>query len=443
VSNRFDAVHRAEPVEVRWLFRIYNGLVVLAVPVILLFIALRWRRRFFSKGFDRWSQRWGHLPEEQLIRIRAKGPWWWVHAVSLGEVKAIETFLRKAPTHARAQILLSVVTPEAIAYAVENKVAQEIIAAPIDLPWVVRRVFKEVRPQIFISVESEFWPNLLREAKRSGARVALINGRLSEHSFKSYSHVRWIMQALWGCFDLWAVRQEQDAVRFRSLGVPTEKIQVTGNLKYDSPIGSGSQESAQSPKRSVPVVVLGSTREGEESQLLPVLQKLRAQWPELKVIWAPRHLDRISEIETLLTAQGLSCRRKSLPGAADQNGHPPANILWDTMGDLLEAYRQADVAVVGGSFVPKGGQNPIEPAALRLPVVFGPSMDNFHGIADALVESGGARQVSLTELSECLNDLLKNPELRRTMGDKARRAVENEQGATQRTLTLLEKLVRA
>jgi len=143
VSNRFDAVHRAEPVEVRWLFRIYNGLVVLAVPVILLFIALRWRRRFFSKGFDRWSQRWGHLPEEQLIRIRAKGPWWWVHAVSLGEVKAIETFLRKAPTHARAQILLSVVTPEAIAYAVENKVAQEIIAAPIDLPWVVRRVFAD------------------------------------------------------------------------------------------------------------------------------------------------------------------------------------------------------------------------------------------------------------------------------------------------------------
>ena len=426
----------------RSLFRIYNGLVFLAVPFILLFIVVRWRKRFFSKGFDRWSERWGHLPEDQLVRIRQKGPWWWVHAVSLGEVKAIETFLRKAPAHARAQILLSVVTPEAITYAVENKVAQEIIAAPIDLPWVVRRVFKEVRPQLFISVESEFWPNVLREAKRSGARVALINGRLSEHSFKSYSHARWIMQALWDCFDLWAVRQDQDAVRFRSLGVPAGKIQVTGNLKYDSPIGSGSHEPARSSKTSVPVLVLGSTREGEEGQLLPVLQKLRVEWPGLKVIWAPRHLDRISELETLLTTQGLLCRRKSGLGTADENGHPPTNILWDTMGDLLEAYRQADVAVVGGSFVPKGGQNPIEPAALRLPVVFGPSMDNFHGIADALVENGGARQVSLAELGDCLNDLLKNPEARRTMGDKARQTVENAQGATQRTLALLEKLVR-
>lgn len=427
----------------RWLFRLYNGLVFLAIPFILLYIALRWRRRFFSKGFERWAERWGHLPENQRTRIRQKGPWWWVHAVSLGEVKAIETFLRKAPAHARAQIVLSVVTPEAIAYAVENKVAQEIIAAPIDLPWVVRRVFKEIRPQLFISVESEFWPNFLREAKRSGARVALINGRLSERSFKSYSRIRRVMQALWDCFDLWAVRQEQDAVRFRSLGAPAGKIQVTGNLKYDSPIDSGSSEPVGRTERSAPVVVLGSTREGEEGQLLPVLQKLRAQWPELKVIWAPRHLDRISELETLLTAQGLACRRKSALGAADQNGHPPTNILWDTMGDLLEAYRQADVAVVGGSFVPKGGQNPIEPAALRLPVVFGPSMDNFHGIADALVENGGARQVTLVELKDCLDDLLKNPDARRTMGEKARQTVENEQGATQRTLALLEKLVHA
>lgn len=425
----------------RWVFRFYNLLVILAFPLILLGVLLRWRRRIFSKGLHRWPERCGRLSPELKERLQAGKRWWWVHAVSMGEVKAIQTFLRRAPEHAQARVLLSVVTPEALAWASEQRLADAVIAAPIDLPWLVRRVFRQVKPELFISVESEFWPNLLREAKRSGARVALINGRLSQRSFESYRKMRGIMKVLWKCFDLWAVRQPQDADRFIALGVPSERLHVTGNLKYDLPVEGHGDHSRNG--RSSLVIVIGSTREGEESHLLPVLERARRQWPALRIIWAPRHVDRAGEIEALLASKGLTCRRKSQATSSDARGiHEPTDLLWDSMGDLLEAYRQADVAIVGGSFVPKGGQNPIEPAALGLPVIFGPSMDNFHGIAETLVRLGGARQVSITELDRCLSDILGDASLRRAMGERARRAVENHQGATEKTLRLLEGLRR-
>lgn len=417
----------------RWIFRIYNLLLLLALPFIVLAVVLRWRKRILSKGFVRWDERWGRFNADLEKRFQGSQRWWWVHAVSMGEVKAIEAFLRRAPAHAGVKVLLSAVTPEALQWAGDQKVADEIIAAPIDLPWIVRKVFRTVRPEVFVSVESEFWPNLLREARRSGAQVALINGRLSVRSFGSYQKVRGILSALWSCFDLMAVREDQDASRFGALGVPLEKIKVTGNLKYDL-LASGSAPAAVAFTQA-PLIVLGSTREGEEQQLLPTIQTLRREWPNLRVIWAPRHVERVVEVENVLTQGGLAPARKSKsPKALD--------VVWDSMGDLLDAYRQADVAIIGGSFVQKGGQNPIEPAALGRPVVFGPSMENFHDISGTLVKEGAARQVPLSELASCLDGLLRNPDWRRQMGLQARRAVEIAQGATERTLKLLEALPR-
>ncbi len=419
----------------RWIFRIYNGLVLFALPFILLGVMLRWRRRF-ARGIERWSERWGHLSSEQEERL-ASGVWWWVHAVSLGEVKAIEVFLREIPKQADAKVILSLVTPEALSWAAEKGLADEIIAAPIDLPWVVRRAFAAAKPKLFISVESEFWPNLLREAKRSGARVALVNGRISAHSYQSYKHITSLLSVLWENFDLLAVRQHEDASRFTDLGVPQRMVHVTGNLKYDLPLPGRTNGHSSEPNRNL-TIVIGSSREGEEKELLSVMEKLKVRVPRLRVIWAPRHVDRIEEIEALLANHSVSCARKSRgPSAA------ASDILWDTMGDLLDAYKQADVAVVGGSFVPKGGQNPIEPAALSVPVVFGPSMENFHGIAEVLVQQGGARQVTLPELEGCLGELLENKDRRQEMGRLARRAVESRQGATDKTLTLLKGLARA
>src|SRR5438046_8181077 len=169
---------------------------------------------------------------------------------------------------------------------------------------------------------------------------------------------------------------------------------------------------------------MGSTREGEESRLLPALERVRTQVPNVRIIWAPRHIERVSEVENLLKANGLSYQkishmRQSPNGTSDNTPY----VLWDSMGDLLDAYRQADVAVVGGSFVPKGGQNPIEPAALRLPVFFGPSMDNFQGVAENLVRSGGARCVSVNELGAQLTALLQAPQARGELGERAHQAV--------------------
>ncbi len=430
-----------DPMFNRWLYRFYNAAILLLLPGIVLWIAVRWRRRFFSKGLDRWSERWGRLSAAQRALLSATRRRWWVHAVSLGEIKAIETFLNKAPAYADVQIVLSVVTPEAVAYAAERRLADLVLAAPIDLPWVVRRVIDLVRPELFVSVESEFWPNLLREAKRSGAKVALINGRLSERSYNSYRRFRRIMQAIWDCFDLWAVRQEQDAGRFKELGVAMNKLVVTGNLKYDVMINRPSDRAIRNSDPARPVVVFGSTREGEEVLFLPVVQKLRATWPQLKVIWAPRHLERLTEVEQLLGAHGCPAERKSRMQGANVAVESP-DVLWDSMGDLLDAYRQADVAVVGGSFVLKGGQNPIEPAALGVPVIFGPSMENFNGIAELLVRGEGARQVVLDDLERTVAQLLGEPSTRRKLAENGRRIVETSQGATQRTLDLLSKLTR-
>lgn len=446
VTEEADRVSGMEPCckkdrQHRWVYRIFNGLVLLGLPLVVGYILVRWRRRVLSNGFRHWPERWGLLSPEQQAHL-AGSPWWWVHAVSLGEVKAIHTFLRQAPQAVGVRILLSVVTPEALGWARSHQVADEILAAPIDLPWVVRRVFHRVRPQMFIFVESEFWPNLLREARCSGAQVALINGRISQHSFESYRKIRAILGALWENVDLFAVRQKQDAQRFAELGVDPQKIRVTGNLKYDLGFSTATSQGKESEKLEA-VVVMGSTREGEETQLLPVLERLRAQYPQLRVIWAPRHLERVPELEALLVSRGLSYEKKSWMA---RNGHPfpggPSYLLWDSMGDLLEAYQQADVAVIGGSFVPKGGQNPIEPAALKIPVLFGPWMDNFQGIAENLVEQGGAWQVSVDELETRLGDLLRDPEHRKQMGERASRAVEKEQGATERTLKLLTSLSR-
>ncbi len=419
----------------RWVYPLFNSLLLMSLPLVGAAVLVRWRHRVFSRGSEHWNERWGKLQPETEARLSGDGRVWWVHAVSLGEVKAIEAFLRKVPRVAGATVVLTVVTPEALAWAAEHRVADVVLAAPIDLPWIVRRVMRKVRPEVFISVESEFWPNLLREAKRVDAKVILINGRISERSFASYGRIRPILAALWEIFDLFCVRHAEDAQRFIALGVPPVKIHVTGNLKYDLYTERRAQK-----RGAMPVVVMGSTREGEESQLLPSLERVRRQFPQLRVIWAPRHIERMGELEDLLKSKGLEYQRISeLRQRLSADAESPY-VLWDSMGDLLDAYRQADVAVVGGSFVPKGGQNPIEPAALRLPVLFGPSMDNFQGIAESLLKSGGARRVSAEDLDQHLTDLLKNPEIRQAMGERAQQAVIAEQGATDRTLQLIMAL---
>ncbi len=421
------------------LFAVVNTLAICLMPLIGLLILLRWRQRVLSGGHLHWAERWGSLPSTVVSSFQGHKPCWWVHAASLGEVKAIEPFLRQAPLVAGVNVLLTVVTPEALAWAHERRIADAVVAAPIDLPWIVRRVLRTIRPQLFISVESEVWPNLLRETYRYGARVALINGRLSSRSYRSYRQFRWVTSLLWNYFDLLAVRQSEDAERFAGLGIPREKIQITGNLKYDLVVTRA--RPSRSQHRST--LVVGSTREGEEQQLLPVIEGVRKAVPGLQIIWAPRHLERVGELESLFAKQGVSWSRKSQLPSLNGSASSIPYVLWDSMGDLIDAYARADVALIGGSFVSKGGQNPIEPAALEIPVVFGPSMENFKGVAETLVRDGGALQVSVEQLSDRLRELLTDEPKRSEMGRRAKQAIQSEQGATDRTLELLKGLCRA
>jgi len=414
----------------RCVYNIYNTLVFLFFPIVLIAVLLRWRKRV-AKGLQHWSERRGYLSDAQNSLFAMGHRWWWIHAVSLGEVKAIERFLRTAPSHAGVKVLLSVVTPEALAYAQEAHLVDQVIAAPVDLPWMVRRVFHVVRPEWFLSVESEFWPNLLREASRSGAHVGIINGRISQRSFRRYRWIRWLLGALWENLHFIAVREEQDAQRFEMLGLSRERIHVVGHMKYDVPV-----EASPLMLSSAPLLVFGSTREGEELLLLPIMTALRSSFPHLRIICAPRHKERTADVESRFMAANLPVRKRS--ATLTQPITAGELVLWDTFGDLMEAYRQSDIAVIGGSFVHKGGQNPIEPASLGKPVVFGLSMENFKDIAETLLAGQGAMQVPLEKLEETLRDLLNDLTRRRTMGDNARAVVEKARGATERTLDLLE-----
>lgn len=410
----------------------YNVMILLLLPFIILFVFIRWRKRVWSKGFLQLSHRFGFLSKDEREKIfQDTRPKWWIHAASIGEVKAIQTFLERLPKATDVHTVLTTVTPEAYQWAKKEKVADTVLTAPFDLLPCVWNFFRQIRPAYFISVESELWPNLMWEAKASGAKVAFINGRLSERSFRSYRRFQWILKSLWTNVDCFSVRQQQDADRFQGLGVDPSKIVVTGNLKYDR---LPHEEMKQPKNPSEPLtIVIGSTREGEEAILLPIVQIIRRAHPNVRWIWAPRHIERLAEIESLFRAQQEIIARKSVFLKESWS----LSVLWDSVGDLMQAYAQSDLAIIGGSFVKKGGQNPIEPAALGLPVIFGPSMENFYGVSEKLVEKGGAFQVSVDQLGDKVSQLITNESLRKSMGNHARAVVDSEQGATDQTIRQL------
>lgn len=427
-------------------YLVYNLFMLLVLPLATPLIFWRWRHRILARRKKRWGERFGFWPQEVHGALSKPSRWVWLHVASVGEWKAVRGLL--VAMRARWTdwgILVSAVTPEAVGLAREEPLADIVIAAPLDLFGIPRRAIDLVRPNLFLTVETELWPNIIRAAHRAGARTVLVNGRVSERSFR---HLRWIrplLKALWDELDVMAVRHAQDAERYRALGVPDHKLRITGNLKWDNvspaphpPRARALEMLGLSDDRAV--VVAGSTREGEEAVLLPAFENVRARRPNVRFILAPRHPERAHELESLLRSYQVPFQRKSaLNGKNEWEGY----LVWDSLGDLGDAYGVADVAVIGGSFVPKGGQNPIEPAGMGIPVIFGPSMENFPGVTEMLRETGAAFQVSGDRLGETLLHLLTDSSLRVQAGARARQVVEAERGGTERTIALLEDLIRA
>ena len=411
---------------------------VLGLALVAYLPVAAFRRRGRHRSGRSLAQRWGRigpgLPPE---------PRCWIHAVSVGEAAAavplVQAISRRWP---QLSIVMTTVTATGARIVVERVGGLATHRYfPIDLPGPVRRALEAVRPRFFIGLETELWPNFLRALATRGIPTMVANGRISDRSFRRYRLVRGLVRRMLGRITVFAMQSEEDARRIIELGAPPERVVVTGNLKADfSPEASGRDPIWQTvlrPGGGRLVFVAGSTHQGEEAAVLDAYRILQPRFAHLGLLLAPRHPERASEVEELVRGRGLRVVRRTALGDGHE-GEPV--IVLDTVGELADLYGLADVVFVGGSLVPTGGHNMLEPAQRRKPVLFGPHTGNFREAAELLRSAGAAVVVrDSRDLAREAERLLKDPELRQAMGEAGFAAVASRQGALAGTMTLIER----
>jgi 3-deoxy-D-manno-octulosonic-acid transferase len=394
------------------------------------------------------KERMGFLSKEKLKKIPSKKVIWF-HAASVGEIKVLSTIIPQIrKDHPEYALVVSTITKTGRNEAERIlKQVEFVFLLPVDLKKFVRRAWDKIKPEALILVETELWPNLIGEAKNRGSLVVMINGRVSYRSFRRYLVVRGLIAQTLSRFDLLCVQSEEYKERLIRLGASPDKIKVTGNLKYDRLLYARQTSDRDQLKRKLGiadkylVIIGGSIRTGEEQILLRVFSRLKSKKNNLLFILAPRHLNKLNEVEKTLSGMSLSfIRRSQLDGniRSDQ----PDVILLDTMGELSGLYALADVAFVGGSLVPVGGHNLLEPAIYGVPVIFGPYIDHFKEETKILIESGGGIQVkNEEELILKLSRLIEDKESRLKLGENAKTAIGKETGVSKRTTDLIFSLL--
>jgi len=412
---------------------LYNTAITLAAPLGVGYLAASSRHR---SALGRFFPR---VPEMSKPPI-------WIHACSVGEVGVAQPLVAAlAKRFPSVPLLLtaSTVTGRGRAEAFIDGVHTAWF--PFDHPLSVSRFLRQANPRVLVLIETELWPNVLRKTAEAGIPVALVNGRLSERHFRRYERSGRMVRNMISRLTVAGVQDEVYADRFEQLGLRRERIQITGNLKFDG-VPSPSSQSARDTVRAkcgipldAPVVVFGSTRPGDERLAVESWRALRREWSDLFLVVAPRHVERADEIASLFSEPVQ--KRTTLQESA-QHGEPQAIIL-DTHGELLDFYGVATLAVIGGSFDSAiQGHNPIESAAMGVPAIFGPHMRNFAGAAEALVNSDAAIQVpGLDDLTTALAGLLRDGDRRKRMGECGREVVKANRGALDRTIELLESTV--
>ncbi|HUY26032.1 MAG TPA: glycosyltransferase N-terminal domain-containing protein [Candidatus Binataceae bacterium] len=375
------------------------------------------------------------------------GPRIWVHAASVGEVEAIRPVV--AGLHREldgAQIVITTMTAAGRDAARRRIPAAALCAlAPLDCPATVRRFLRTVRPSLVVIGETELWPNYFFESRRAGARIAIVNGRISEHSLARYRRAKSLFGPALESAHLILAQSEVDAHRYAALGASRDRIAVTGNTKFDVSFAGAETEPRQALARfaaGCPILVAGSTARGEEAMVLAAWQSLRERFPSLALVIAPRHPARAPEIEELLRAANVAYLRASALEADCARDGAAAVLLMDTMGELRGMYRRATVAFVGGSMIAgRGGQNVGEPAAVAAPVMFGPFHENQRAMAAALLSSGGGAVVrDASELAEQCARWLGDDAARAIAGARAKSAAESAGGAARATVEHLHRL---
>jgi 3-deoxy-D-manno-octulosonic-acid transferase len=404
-----------------------------------------WWRKGRSQGRGYWAERFGSIP----FRETRPGAIW-VHAVSLGETLAvaglIEELQRAFPER---KIYLSHVTP-AGREAGEKRLPS--IAGrfylPLDWRWAARKALARIRPSLLVIVETELWPNLLRAAAEAGARVAIVNARMSKRSLRGYRLARPFLRRVLANVDEICAQTEEDAERFRQLGAPPERVRMVGNLKFDAQppqLGDFARALRAALRRAQrgPVLVAASTMPGEEPLVLQAWDLIQARYPKALLILAPRHPARFAEVnQDLARAQRGFVRRTTLPveePALSSQLASTAILLLDSIGELAGVFELADMVFIGGSLVPTGGHNLLEPAYWSKVIAFGPHMENFRDIAKLFLDAGAAIQIRNPEELAHATWLLENKEARERLGAAARQVLEQNSGATARTLGGLRK----
>jgi 3-deoxy-D-manno-octulosonic-acid transferase len=411
----------------------YLVLTLLASPVLLvLFLAKRkWREGFW--------ERMGCVPKLAAHPCRI-----WVHAISVGETEAarplVAALCNRFP---EAEIVFSTTTRTGRARAQKFFSDLTVFHYPLDFPWAVASTLRRIKPTAIIQVEAEWWPSFLFRSARRGIPVAMVNVRITEKGVCGYRRMGGLFARMANVPEVIATQNETYRERLLSLGTDADRVVVTGQMKYDNvtfeaPAGADELARELGIRPGERVIVAGSTGPGEEELLLDAYAQIKPDFPDLRLAIVPRKPERFDEVARLIADRGFLLVRRSQTRGQPTSPDAGAVILGDTMGELMIFYGLACCALVGRSLVPMGGSNPIDPAGLALPLLFGPHMFNFPEADELFAQSGAARVVTdVDSLAQTLRELLQSPEELSRMGRKAREAIDGRQGATARNVALI------
>jgi 3-deoxy-D-manno-octulosonic-acid transferase len=371
----------------------------------------------------------------------------WLHAVSVGEVMAAAELIREVRRQKPDWVIAISTTTETGQRLARERFGSHspVFYMPLDLAVLIRRYLRVLHPEMVVLMESELWPNLIDVCASDGIPLAVVNGRVSDRSLPRYLRLKRLWEPILKRVSLFLAQSEENGARFVQIGAPAERVKVTGNLKYDVRAAGTTAMTTRLGEilpESARVVVAGSTLEGEEKMLLDEWPKVLEEQPDAVLILAPRRPERFSTVAGLVETAGFDLLRASDLDLDRRDQSRGGIILLDTIGDLASVYSLASVAFVGGSLVPMGGHNPLEPARFGIPVVMGRSSENFREIVDAMRTAEAIRIVKPSELGDALIELLRDGEKARRMGEHGREVFLAQAGATARTVEWLSGLLK-
>ncbi len=421
-------------------YSLYSILLLLALVV----SAPWWLLQMLRHGKYRagLGERLGKVPDRLLSQVAVNTIW--IHAVSVGEVLAISRVIDELKTQLSGwRIVVSTTTDTGQKLARERFGENNVFYFPVDLPFAVRAYFQALRPRLLALAESEFWPNLLRWARLSGTAVAVVNARVSDRSLPGYLRFQKLLLRVMQNVQLFLAQSEEDARRLVQMGALAARVKVSGNLKFEvkPPVRPAIAAAFAAMRRQEigPLLVAGSTLDGEDAMLLDMFRQVVARYPKALLLLAPRHPERFDTVASLLGSSGLPYQRRS----QWKEGLPIVGsvFLLDSIGELASLYEFADLAFVGGSLVPRGGHNVLEAAQFGTPILVGPHTENFRDIVEVFRRADALRVVTAQTLSGAVLHLLEHQDERTALGGRALEVMRSQRGATERTANALLELL--